>query len=77
MMILRIQISSCCREVLGARTPALKIFEDRTIANVAHRIRLTRKAAKNNPDEALSLAELPFLQPGPSDLGSLRDSASF
>ena len=62
------------REVLGARMPALKLFEDRTIANVAHRIRLLRKQAKSSPDEALTLAQLHFLQPGPGgyDSGSPR-----
>ena len=36
-----------CREALGVQMPAINIFRDRTIANVAERIKHIRRRGKN------------------------------
>ena len=56
---------------MGARMPALKLFEDRTIQNVAQRIsNIKRKLKADRGKGNDPLAQLPFLQPGFQEPGT-------
>ena len=43
-----------CREALGVQMPAINLFRDRTIVNVAERIRQTRRRGKKSFKHARS-----------------------